>query len=147
MPQCPGRPENVTACAGERMITVEQREIDYKKALSVKSGHSPAASANQAAPPTPPPDQYTVRVGDNFHFPDIDEYTEGSYPTYAEALAICKQIVDGFLIGGYQAGISAAALYDEYTSFGDDPYIIGAGERFSAWTYAKQRCEELCNTR
>ncbi len=32
-----------------------------------------------------------------------------------------------------------------YTSFGEDPFIIGPGDyRFSAWDYAKERCSILC---
>jgi hypothetical protein len=92
----------------------------------------------------PPSNQYTVRVGDNFHFPDIDEYTYGSYATHAEALAVSKQIVDGFLEREYRDGMSAAALYSQYKHFGDDPRIFGNCDWFSAWDYAEQRCGEMC---
>jgi hypothetical protein len=96
--------------------------------------------------PNPPAtsDKYIVRVGDNYHFPEIDEYTDGFYSSYAEALVVCKEIVDGFLQAEYKPGMSAAALYGQYTSFGDDPYIIGDPSRFSAWDYAKHRCHEMC---
>ena len=40
--------------------------------------------------------------------------------------------------------MSAGQLYKEYVACGDDPFIQGPGARFSAWTYAKQRCEALC---
>jgi hypothetical protein len=45
--------------------------------------------------------------------------------------------------------MTAADLHDTYTSFGDDPFIRPApdGEKFSAWDYAKQRCDELCAAR
>jgi hypothetical protein len=41
-------------------------------------------------------------------------------------------------------------LYDTYTSFGDDPIIVSLGyasrsERFSGWTYAKERCPAFCS--
>jgi hypothetical protein len=90
---------------------------------------------------------FTVHVADNFHFMDEDEtYARGEYATWAEAVAAAGQIVDDCLAHLYRPGITAADLYDMYTSFGDDPCIRPApdGEQFSAWDYAKQRCNELC---
>jgi hypothetical protein len=43
--------------------------------------------------------------------------------------------------------MTAAELYDRYTSFGSDPFIRSEeGKRpgFSAWGYAKQRSKEIC---
>jgi hypothetical protein len=116
-----------------------ERFCKYKKALADEEH-----LLNSTTPkPTAPSNLYIVRVGDNFHFPVIDEYTHGSYSTYGEALAVCKQIVGGFLGGEYREGMSAAALYDQYMSFGDDPYVT-RGDHFSAWDYAEQRCQEIC---
>jgi hypothetical protein len=44
---------------------------------------------------------------------------------------------------------SAEALYDRYTSFGEDPFIVAIdGSRpeveFSGWRYAQERCEAIC---
>ena len=47
---------------------------------------------------------------------------------------------------GYTEPNIAADLYYSYTSFGEDPFIRPSprGERFSAWEYARQRCDEIC---
>ena len=51
-----------------------------------------------------------------------------------------------------QARISAEALYELYTHFGDDPFIVvvdGADEKveFSAWDDAKARSRIVCEER
>ena len=92
---------------------------------------------------------YLVLVDDNFHYMDADErWTLGRFETLDEAIAVCKQQVDECLGEYFQPGMSAEALYSQYTSFGDDPFIIGSSQRipFSAWDYAKQRCGEIANT-
>ena len=89
---------------------------------------------------------FTVRVADNFHYMDEDEvYTLGEFATWDEAVAAAKGIVDRCLAHNLEAGISAADLYAQYTSFGEDPFIIPVppGEHFSGWDYAKARCEAL----
>jgi len=91
---------------------------------------------------------YTVRVDDNYHYMDADKrYTHGEYETLEDAIKAAKEIVDDFLSSAYTPGMSAEKLYQGYTSFGDDPFIIGPEEKqFSAWEYAKARCEVLCAT-
>jgi hypothetical protein len=97
--------------------------------------------------------RYRVLVDDNFHYQDSDERREhGIYATAAEALAACRGLVDQSLKEEYRPGISAEALYDRYVSFGDDPSIVvidGAddGAKFSAWSYAKERCRAICGKR
>jgi hypothetical protein len=99
---------------------------------------------------TAPMPRYKVMVNDNFHYQEDDERQEkGTYETAAEALAACREIVDRSLEQEYRPGISAEALYDRYTSFGDDPFILvlegaDASAVFSAWNYAKQRCFVIC---
>jgi hypothetical protein len=90
---------------------------------------------------------YAVLVDDNFHYQDEDErYQHGSFESYDEAVAACRRIVDAFLDSHYKPGLSEAELYALYTSFGEDPFISpdDAKVRFSAWTYARQRCAVLC---
>jgi hypothetical protein len=89
---------------------------------------------------------YTVRVDDNFHYMDKDyRYTHGEYETLEDALKAAKEIVDSFLAAGHIPGMRADDLYQSYTSFGDDPFIIGPEDaKFSAWNYAQRRCEEIC---
>lgn len=97
--------------------------------------------------------RYKVMIDDNFHYQDLDERREhGTYETVQEALAACRAIVDRSLAEEYRPGISAEALYDRYTSFGDDPFIMvldGADDSaaFSAWTYAKERSQVISGER
>jgi hypothetical protein len=90
---------------------------------------------------------YEVYVDDNFHHMDESErYKLGDFESCEEAVAACKKIVDDFLERGYAPGMSLDELYGGYTMFGEDPFIVSedARCRFSAWSYAKQRCSELC---
>jgi hypothetical protein len=90
---------------------------------------------------------FTVFVADNFHYLDQDStYKLGAYPTWAEAEAAARRLVDGCLEEGFRPGITPEVLYEGYVAFGDDPYIVPnpPGETFSAWDYAKQRCAEMC---
>jgi hypothetical protein len=88
---------------------------------------------------------YKVIVADNYHYMDDSEsYDAETYATLEEAIAACKEIVDEYLLSAYQPGMTSEVLYDNYKSFGDDAYIEG-NKVFSAWTYAKQRCDEICN--
>jgi len=89
---------------------------------------------------------FEVRVADNFHYMDEGEtYKHGEFASWQEAVAAARHIVDRCLLEAYRPGVSAASLYGEYVAFGDEPYIapVPAGERFSAWEYAKQQCEVL----
>ena len=87
---------------------------------------------------------YKVIVADNYHYMDESEsYIHGSFKTLEEAILACKIIVDEYLLSAYQSGMTSETLYESYTGFGDDPYIEGK-KVFSAWNYAKQRCDEIC---
>ena len=94
--------------------------------------------------------RYKVMVDDNFHYEDPEERSEqGVYETAEEALAACRRIVDQSLQECYRPGVSAQTLYDYYTSFGDDPFVVvvdGVDRdfKFSAWSYAEQRCRAIC---
>lgn len=89
---------------------------------------------------------YRVLIDDNFHYMDEKERTTfGDFESLAEAIAACKKIVDDCLNGDYKPGMTAEALYSNYTMFGDDPWISGGdGAPFSAWDYAQERCAEIC---
>lgn len=96
----------------------------------------------------PIPKPYAVFVDDNFHYMDESErYKSGEFSTFEEAIKHCQKIVDEFLVSNFKPGMSVDELYDQYVSFGDDPFIRGpeSNPGFSAWSYAKQRCEELCS--
>lgn len=89
---------------------------------------------------------FTVYVDDNYHYQD-QEYRRkrGEFASWDEAVAVCKSIVDSSLAEHMEPGMKADALYAAYTRFGEDPFIVPAGdERFSAWNYARDRSKEIC---
>lgn len=92
---------------------------------------------------------YTVLVDDNFHYMDADErYEHGSYSSLEEALQEAKMMVNRFLEGAYEPDMTADELFEKYTCFGLDPFIQSNTEdkfTFSAWGYAKERCQEICD--
>lgn len=91
---------------------------------------------------------YTVLVDDNFDYMEEEKrYKHGDYAMLAEAVQACQAIVDACRQRGYHPGISATKLYEGYVADGEDPFILGPSAKFSAWTYAKQRCEVLCGGR
>ncbi len=90
--------------------------------------------------------KYTVFVDDNFHFMDESErYKLSEFETYDAAIAACKKIVDEFFAPHEKGECSFKELWDGYTMFGEDPFIVpeDEGSHFSAWDYAKQKCYEL----
>jgi hypothetical protein len=90
---------------------------------------------------------YLVRVVNNFDYMDETEaYTQSEYPRWPEAVGQARRIVDESLGELYQPGMSATSLHFRYIMFGAEPFITPEPEleKFSAWEYAKQRCEVLC---
>jgi hypothetical protein len=90
---------------------------------------------------------YRVLVNDNFHYMDESErYELGVFATCCSAMEACRKIVDEYLLANYRFGMTNEALWESYTTFGEDPFIVSTdtGCRFSAWDYARQRCEEIC---
>jgi hypothetical protein len=93
--------------------------------------------------------RYKVVADDNFHYQEGDRREHGTYDTLEQAIMTCRGIVDKLLAEEFRPGMSSEALYDRYVSFGDDPFIVvveGVDDRakFSAWSYAKERCREIC---
>lgn len=91
---------------------------------------------------------YKVIVADNFHYQDeTEEYIAGIYATAEEALSEAKRIVDVSLRACVKPGRTADELYDLYTTFGEDPYIVAMDDSpelsFSAWDYARTRAGEI----
>ena len=95
---------------------------------------------------------FKVLVDDNYHFMDESErYELGEFLTLDTAIEASKKIVDEYLLSAYRPGMTAQSLFRSYTSFGEDPYIVATPSQeieiqFSAWDYAKRRCDELCMT-
>jgi hypothetical protein len=92
--------------------------------------------------------RYKVMIDDNFKYMEEEARVEyGTVSSADEALDICRALVDMSLLEQYSDGQSAEALYERYTDFGKDPFVValdGAPKvNFSAWTYARHRAEEL----
>ena len=88
---------------------------------------------------------YTVYVDDNFHYMDESErYKLGHFNDCRSAVAACQSIVDEFL-AKIDPNCTPGGMYKHYTMFGEDPWISSEdpGCKFSAWSYASQRCHEL----
>ncbi len=91
--------------------------------------------------------KWTVYVDDNFHYMDEDKrYCLGNFDSLDAAVAACRKIVDDFLQDN--PAKTADELYDQFTSFGEDPWIKDPSPApdtppFSAWDYARKRCNEL----
>jgi hypothetical protein len=93
--------------------------------------------------------QYTVMVDDNFHYMDKDErWQHGIFASAGEAIAACRHLVEQSLAEFYKPGMTAGELCAQYTSFGDDPFVIAPEGcekvRFSARDYASERAEAMC---
>lgn len=90
---------------------------------------------------------YEIFIDDNYHYMDESERIKGkTYITASKALAAAQQIVDDCLRDLYRNGLSSGELYDLYVSSGKDPFIITSDDscKFSAWDYAKSRCQDVC---
>lgn len=90
--------------------------------------------------------QWRIRVYENSHHGDEDEAYDlaDTFDSEGEAVARAKAIVDADLSAMAASGKTAAAMFDAYRMFGEDPHVTGpGGSAFSAWDYAKGRCEEL----
>jgi hypothetical protein len=97
------------------------------------------------------PGKYRVLVDDNFDYMNSEaRWTAGEFKTADTAIAKCKSMVDEDLAHLHEPGMTADALYQAYTSFGDDPFVVapkGAETvTFSAWDYAKERCAAICDS-
>ncbi len=97
-----------------------------------------------------PRHEYKVVVRDNFHYMDEDAHYElGTFATYEAALTACREIVDGSFRADWADDVTADEMFNSYAMFGEDPVIIFDGLHcdFSAWDYARLRCEALCKSR
>lgn len=140
-----------------RLASLARRGIERAQAMVLESQLDPA-TAGVAKIIDPPnvrrettsagernafTEPWRVMVSDNFDFMDDDAPScAGSYPTYEAALARAKGIVEASIKNSQ--GTTADEIYDHYTSFGDDAFILApAGTKqpeplFSSWTYAEE---------
>ena len=90
-------------------------------------------------------DKYTVFVDDNARSQDESaRYTLGEFTTYEAAVTACQKIVTEFLQGSKPGRQSFEKLWENYTMFGEDPFIVSGDKKldFSAWDYAKELCRQ-----
>ena len=90
--------------------------------------------------------KYIVMVDDNFHYMDESHrYEFGKFDTLIEARKAAMKIVDEFLIENKDQVADEAELMAMYCLYGEDPFILNddSKHRFSARTYARQKCKEL----
>ena len=93
-----------------------------------------------------------VIVRDNFHYMDESEWTPSpgyEFDSFENAINYCKKIVNESLEECFKPNVSAEELFSMYTMFGDDPFAYAPNQQeqpeFSAWDYARIRCQELSN--
>ncbi|MEC8444091.1 MAG: hypothetical protein VXZ05_07780 [Pseudomonadota bacterium] len=94
---------------------------------------------------------FELRVADNYDGVDEDNiYTHGRYKTWDEAVQAAKDLVDCSLADHITPGMTAKGLFQQYQTFGDDPFIVPVegddwpdDDMFSAKVYARERCEVL----
>lgn len=94
--------------------------------------------------------KYRVLVNENSRYMDESARSDqGIYPSADHAIAACKAMVDDELNTMHRPGMTGKELYQLYIGFGPDPFVVPLNPNdpeieFSAWSYAKQRCKELC---
>lgn len=95
-------------------------------------------------------DLLIVWAYENFHLSgEAEKYEVGRFASCEEALEACRRMVDEFLDGAFEEGMTADELRGEYEAFGPDPYI-GPRERgcvFEARRYAGQRADAIAGSR
>ena len=93
------------------------------------------------------PKLYKLMVDSHAHYQDESaRYERGEFSDYASAVQAAQKIVDDYLVSVYQPGMPAGTLFKSYSLFGEDPFIVpdDGHPPFSAWSYARARCQELC---
>jgi hypothetical protein len=92
-----------------------------------------------------------VLMNENARYMDESERSDhGVFANAEEAVSACKAMVDDELNAMHSRRMSAAELYRLYVAFGPDPFVVPLKPsdpdiKFSAWSYAKQRCKEIAS--
>lgn len=93
---------------------------------------------------------FSIYVADNYHYMDESEtYVKDGYATWDAALDEARRIVIRSVREVYEPGMTADVLYERYVMFGEDPAVVPmpTGKHFSAWDFARERCEALTGQR
>jgi hypothetical protein len=77
-----------------------------------------------------------------------EEYNSGTFATYDEAVAKCKEILNDFLEDAYQKNDTPESLYATYVMYGETPVIWGKElGTFNSNEYAKEQCNIIIEHR
>jgi len=79
---------------------------------------------------------------------ETERYELGAFASLDAAVVAAQAVVDAYLRSAHRPGMTARALFKSYTAFGEDPFIVSPDQQrvaFSAWEYARQRCNALCH--
>jgi hypothetical protein len=91
---------------------------------------------------------YRVFVEDNSQYMQTSmRAAVGSFPTAEEAMEAAREIVDKYLASAHRPGMTPQQLFENFKANGKDPFITAEGMEkveFSAWAYAKGRCDKVC---
>jgi hypothetical protein len=69
----------------------------------------------------------------------------GQYATLRAATFVAEQAIAASLSKLYEPGVTAVRLFACWNADGKSARIVGASfAEFDAYTYAKSRCEEMC---
>src|SRR6266851_4139823 len=69
---------------------------------------------------------FRVLLDDNYHYLDESARTTlGEFDTLEAAVAAARAMVDEFPAGSLRPDMAAEELFGAYTSFGEDPFIVG----------------------
>ena len=92
--------------------------------------------------------RYMLFVDENFLYHNkAERYLKGVYEDCETAVSECKKIVDDFLMKIYGTGKTEQELWEYYTRWGEEPWVMEEDADsdcgFSAWEYANRRVKEL----
>ena len=90
---------------------------------------------------------YLLFVADHGHYMEAPAAPRFRFENRALAVAAAQAIVETSLRELHTPGMTADELHARYMRFGEDPYIVLAGDErveFSAAEHARRRCAELC---
>lgn len=89
-----------------------------------------------------------IFIADNWDYHESSTVAVASFDTLAEAIAECQSRVDADLRALRNPGMEPQALFEAYTIYGEDPWILGGKLNdpvpFRAWDYARERCAGIC---
>ena len=93
---------------------------------------------------------YFVEGLTNVHGGESNVRRIGVYETLETAISAAEKVIDEFLLGRLDVGMTAAELFRQYQKSGEVPFIFCDDARtinvtgFNHFKHAMNRCGELC---